>query len=487
VAGQDASLWVLNADEIRLFDHYLMEQVDMTSSQKSPGRFRNWLDLLRTAAKYWSEDNALRLSAALAYYSIFSLAPLLIITLGIAGLVLDDEAATGQIYGGLKSYVGVKAAETLQAMVESASKPRAGIIATVVGSVTLLIGASGLLGQLKDALNTIWEVKLKPGGGIGFFIRSKFLNFGMVLVIGLLLLISLLLSTFLTSLNQSFSQVIEMPAWIWTGLALLTSLGVETVLFALLFKVLPDARIRWRDVWLGAAITAVLFEIGKFALSWYLGRESTADAYGPAASVVLLILWVYYASCILLFGAEFTQVWAASTGHVIQPSAHAVSTANEPPAGAPAVARQSATPEPEQEPEPYQRSHAAKLQAWQASPFSHRLLAPLLKYLEGRGLLLSIEAKAALGQAAVILILAAVCCVAAFVAWTLLALALVGLLTSQFDWFWVKAVAVTGGVHLLAVLLIGLLIWWKATHGAWFSETLNEIKKDRQWLRGTSP
>src|SRR4051812_9154619 len=174
------------------------------SHESSP----SWFSILKNAATAWNEDNVLRLSAALAYYSIFSIAPLLVITLGIAGLVLGSQAATGEIFNGLKSYVGPKAAEGVQAMVQSASKPQSGIIATVVGAATLLLGAAGVLSQLKDALNTIWRVRLKPGGGIGFFIKTKFLNFGMVLVIGLLLLVSLVLSTLLSSLNQGFSQLL---------------------------------------------------------------------------------------------------------------------------------------------------------------------------------------------------------------------------------------------------------------------------------------
>jgi membrane protein len=456
-----------------------------TLSQVARPGFRDWLHMLRDTAKAWSQDKALRLSAALAYYSIFSLAPLIVITIGIAGLVLDDEAATGQIYAGLKSYVGAQAASALESMVESASKPKTGIIATIVGAVTLLLGASGVLGQLKDALNTIWEVKLKPGGGIAFFIRSKFLNFGMVLVIGLLLLVSLVLSTFLASLNQSFSTVLQLPAWIWTCVGLVTALAVESVLFALLFKVLPDAEIRWRDVWVGAVITAILFEIGKTALGWYLGRASTADAYGAAGSVVLLILWVYYATCILLFGAEFTQVWASATGHIIKPSPNAEAVAEV------EVRKSVASPSVSPEKTPSVPSHGSIPAAvFESShlhgkpPFSHRLFAPILKYLEGRGLLLSIEAKEALGQAAVILVMAAICCVAVFVAWSLLAVSLVGVLTSQLDWFWVKAAAVTGAAHLLAAAAVGLLIWKKIVKGAWFAETFNELKKDRLWLRG---
>ncbi len=271
----------------------------------------------------WMEDNALRLSAALAYYSVFSIAPLLVIAISIAGWVLGAEAVNGQVGEQLKAYVGAQSAEAVESMVKSAAKPADSIVGGIVGFATLLIGASGIFGQLKDALNTIWEVKQKPGAGILGFFRERILTFGMVLVIGFLLLVSLLLTTALAALNTYLERMMQMPAVVWGVIGFLISFGVVTVLFAFIFKVLPDAKVEWRNVWIGAVITALLFEIGKFGLSFYLGRESTASSYGAAGSVVLLLLWVYYASCILLFGAEFTQVYARDTGHVIEPAANA--------------------------------------------------------------------------------------------------------------------------------------------------------------------
>jgi uncharacterized membrane protein YqjE len=279
----------------------------------------------------------------------------------------------------------------------------------------------------------------------------------------------------------------------------MVSMGVAATLFALLFKFLPDARIRWRDVWIGALMTAVLFEVGKFALGWYLGRESTANAYGSAGSIVLLLLWVYYASCILLFGAEFTQVYASSRGRLIQPVPEArrvkeikvITDENEGPsvgqphAGIPAAAAQRMEEEVPV-PAPADRPPMVTAPAHEegGSLFSHRLLDPVLKYLEGRGLLLSIEAKEAVSQIAFLLIVAAVCCVTLFVAWSMLATALVGLLVSSFGWSWIKAVAIAGGVHALVTLGGVLLIWRRARSGTWFKETFNELKKDRLWLRG---
>lgn len=278
--------------------------------------------MLKETASNWVEDNALRLSAALAYYSIFSIAPLLVIAIGLAGwagAVLGPDTVTNGIYRELGGIVGQQTAEVLQSMVESASKPGTSKFATIIGLVTLLVGASGIFGQLKDALNTIWEVKAKAGLGVKGFLRDRLLSSGMVLVIGFLLLVSLILTAGLSAFSGALEHSLPLPNWFWAIVGFLISFGVVTVLFALIFKVLPDVKVEWRNVWIGAVVTALLFEIGKFLLGLYLGRESTSSSYGAAAAVVLLLLWVYYASCILLFGAEFTQVYAKASGHAIQP------------------------------------------------------------------------------------------------------------------------------------------------------------------------
>lgn len=280
--------------------------------------------LLNETVKDWVEDRALRLSAALAYYSVFSIAPLLVIAIGVAGLVFGEEAVRGELAQQLKAYVGPQAAEAVQSMVQSAAKPTQGWISTITGFVVLMLGASGVFGQLKDALNTIWEVRARGGEGFKGFIRARMMTFGMVLCIGFLLLTSLLLSTAIAALNDYLEKMLHIPGFVWTSVSFVISLAIVTVLFALIFKVLPDARIQWRHVWIGAFVTAVLFELGKFGLGIYLGRESTASTYGAAASVVLLLLWVYYTSCILFFGAEFTQVYARSQGDKVPPSPDAL-------------------------------------------------------------------------------------------------------------------------------------------------------------------
>lgn len=436
-----------------------------------------WMDLLKLSLRGWLDNKAPRLSAALAYYSIFSIAPLLVITIGIVGLVLGEKAVSGQLYGELKVYMGPQSAEAIQSMVQSASKPAEGVVATVIGFVMLILGASGVFGELKDALNTIWGVKATSGGGIMSLVRGKFMNFGMVLVIGFLLLISLVMSTAIAGLNQRLENVLPLPAFVWAAVAFVISLGIVTMLFALIFKVLPDAQIRWRHVWFGALITALLFEIGKTGLSWYLGREGTASAFGAAGSVVLLLLWVYYTSCILFFGAEFTQVYATADDCVTEPAANALRvTAEE---RAPQGSMHAMFPDESDLPPAGHTMDSAPHPA-----FSHRLVVPILKYLEGRGLLLSIEAREALQHVIVLVIWLAVAVVAVFAGWLLLATALVGVLTSYLGWFWVKATAIAGAAHLLVAITAGLVMWQRLTRTRWFFDTLNELKKDRAWLQG---
>ncbi len=282
-----------------------------------------WVSLISQTATEWMEDGALRLSAALAFYSVFSIAPLLIISVSIAGLVLGHDAVRGQLDEQLSGYIGKQAALGVQSMVQGASKPAQSWMGTVVGFTVLLVGASGVFGQLKEALNIIWDVKVTQKLGVAGFIRAYLLSFGMVLVLGFLLLVSLLLSTAIAALNKYLNYYLGLPVEMWTVLAAIVSMALLALLFATLFKALPDIQVKWREVWVGAVATAVLFEVGKFGLGYYLGRESTASSYGAAASVVLLLLWVYYASCILLFGAEFTQVYARASGRVDKPAPHA--------------------------------------------------------------------------------------------------------------------------------------------------------------------
>ncbi len=277
-----------------------------------------WLTL-KDGANGFMDHCALRLSAALSYYSVFSLAPLLVLAIGLSSLIFGQDAVRGQVSQQLRIYMGWTAADGVETLLKSTTLRGDGMMATVVGGVVLLIGASGVFGQLKDALNTIWGVKARAGRGLANFIRDRILSFGIILVIGFLLLVSLVITTLLASFSTYTRGIVPVPDMVWGGLNLGVALVISTMLFAAIFKVLPDVHIPWRTVMVGSAATAVLFELGKFALAFYLGRESTASMFGAAGSVVLVLLWVYYASAILLFGAELTRAYAIHTGVKIAP------------------------------------------------------------------------------------------------------------------------------------------------------------------------
>ncbi len=266
----------------------------------------------------------MRLSAALAYYSVFSLGPLLVISISIAGAVFGKEAAQGAIKQQLTGSIGSESALAVQEMIESVNRSGSNVLMTIVGVVILLVTASGVFAQLKDAMNTVWDLEPKPGGGVKNFLKTRLLALSMVLVIGFLLLISLVLSAATAAMNDAIGKAIPMNEILAQGASLIISIGVVTVLFAMIFKVLPDADVQWRDVWSGAFMTACLFSLGKMLLALYLGREETASAYGAAGALILLLSWVYYSTNILLFGAEFTQVYARRRGRRIQPTENAV-------------------------------------------------------------------------------------------------------------------------------------------------------------------
>ena len=280
--------------------------------------------LLKQTVSEWLEDRASRLGAGLAYYTAVSLAPLLIILIAIAGFVLGRQAVEGQVVAQIQGLVGKTGAEAIQAMIASASQPKAGIIATVVSIATLLFGASGVFGALQDALNTIWEVTPKPGRGMMGMLRNRFVSFTMLLGVGFLLLVALVLSAGLAALGKFLGGLLPIPEAVLQAMNFVISFGVITLLFALIYKILPDAEIRWSDVWTGAAVTALLFTIGKFVLGLYLGKSSAGSAYGAAGSLIVVLLWVYYSAQILFFGAEFTQVYANTYGSRVVPSPNAV-------------------------------------------------------------------------------------------------------------------------------------------------------------------
>jgi membrane protein len=288
-------------------------------------RPRDLPQLLKEAASEWIEDGAMRLSASLAYYAIFSLAPLLVIVISIAGLVFGEEAARGQIAQQISALAGARAGEAIQATVQaSASERTTGVLATIIGLVVLLFGASTVFAELKDALNTIWGVTVKPGRAFFTLVHDRFLSFSIVLAIGFLLLVSLVLSAVLAALGKYMSARLPLPAAVWQACDFLVSFAVISALFAMIFKMLPNVRIGWRDVRIGAVGTALLFTIGKFLIGLYLGTSTIASSFGAAGSVVIVLVWIYYSSCILFFGAEFTKVYARKFGSGIVPNSRAV-------------------------------------------------------------------------------------------------------------------------------------------------------------------
>jgi membrane protein len=273
-------------------------------------KLRLFWSLLKESAEEWDKDNALRLSAALSYYTIFSLAPLLIIATAIAGLAFGGEAVRGELSSQLTAFLGAEGAKAVQGIVASAQKPTSGVIATITGIVALLVGATGVFTELKSAINQVWGIVPKQSAGIKGFFRDRLLSFAMVACVGFLLLVSLILNTVLAAASKYFATYFPLPGIALPLLYSVVSLLLVITLFALIFKVLPETHVRWRDVWHGAALTGVLFTIGKFIIGLYLGRSGVTSAFGASASVVLILVWTYYSSLILFLGAEFTEVYA---------------------------------------------------------------------------------------------------------------------------------------------------------------------------------
>ena len=276
--------------------------------------FETLWQLAKETATEWMNAKPFRLSAALAYYTLFSIAPLLVVALGIAGLAFGEDAARGQIFGPLQSLLGAKSADAVQNAVAAASVKSSGLLATVTGLGTLLLGASAVFAELQDALNTIWDVKPPPSAGLWDAIRKRLLSASMVAVIGFLLLVSLAASAMLNAIGAYLGGVLPVSAFILETVNFLVSFGVITLLFAAIYKVLPDIDIKWNDVWIGAIATAALFTVGKTAIGLYIGQAALDSTYGAAGSLLVVLAWVYYSSLILFFGAEFTHVYARRRG-----------------------------------------------------------------------------------------------------------------------------------------------------------------------------
>jgi membrane protein len=298
----------------------------MTENPK-PTRFaiKHLPSLLLETAKAWNKDDPWRLSAVVAYYALLSLPGLLIIIINTVGLIWGPDIVAGRLTGQISSVIGQSAADAVQSIFANAVNGDTGMFATVLGVASLLFGATGVFYHLQLSINSIWEIKQKPKSNFLRMLLDRVVSFGFVLIVGFLLLTSFVISALLGILNEFIrGSLPEFAVYLAYGLNIVMSLGIISVLFALIFKYLPDAYIRWRSVWIGAVITSVLFTLGKELLGLYFGEANPGSTYGAAGSLVLILLWVSYSCLILFFGAEFSWVYAQRYGHAIKPKEHAV-------------------------------------------------------------------------------------------------------------------------------------------------------------------
>lgn len=277
-----------------------------------------------TALRAWWDDDAIRLGASLAYYTLFAIAPVLLVALAIAGMAFGADAARGEMVDQLDQLIGREGAQAVQGLLEGASQRRAGLLATVLGSITFVVAATGAFLELQAALNTIWRVKPNPSANFTAFVADRVRSFGLVVAIGFLLMVSLVVSAALAALSGWLGRRSPSIPLLWSTVNVLVSVVVTTALFALLYRFLPDVRLRWRDVITGAFVTAVLFTFGQQLIGLYLGQSGVASSYGAAGSVMVLLLWVYYSAQILLLGAEFTRVYAQRHGIRLAPESYAM-------------------------------------------------------------------------------------------------------------------------------------------------------------------
>ena len=289
--------------------------------------------LLKQTVNDFLEDDCMDAAAALSYYTIFSLPAILVLLLTLISVVMNPSDVRGGLEGQLQTMMGPNAGQQIRTIIQQAqNKPHNGLLPTILGFVGLLFGATGAFGQLQKTLNRAWNVEPDPNqGGLKNFITKRLFSFGMILVVAFFLLVSLVISTALTGMSGRLGSVLPsgLSGPLLEVFNTIGSLGVITALFAALFKVMPDAKIQWRSVWVGAAVTAVLFVVGKFLIGVYLGKSNPGQAYGAAGSLAVLLLWVYYSSIILLFGAEFTETWADQRGRGIEPEPGAVRVRRE--------------------------------------------------------------------------------------------------------------------------------------------------------------
>ena len=285
----------------------------MTTAQRHP--IRDWWPLVKGAATAWVADYAPSMGAALAYYSLFSLAPLLLIVISIAGLIFGQDAVRGEVFGQLQGLLGTDTALAIEGLLASVAKPAEGAASTAIGVVLLLVGATSVFGELQDALDRIWRAPVRNrSGGLWGLVRARLLSFGMILGIAFLLMVSLVFSALVAALGKLWSGAFGQWALLAHVFDLVFSFTMTTGVFALIYKVMPRVSVKWRDVWLGAAVTSMLFTAGRTLIGLYIGRSNLASGFGAAGSLIVVLVWVYYSAQIFLLGAEFTWIYAKTFG-----------------------------------------------------------------------------------------------------------------------------------------------------------------------------
>lgn len=286
--------------------------------------------LLKTTFNEFNDDNAIKLSASLSYYTIFALPPLMIIIITICGFFFGKDAVTGQLYGQINGLVGNDAAIQIQNAIKNVELSESNVFATVFGGIMLLIGASGVFAEIQSSINFIWGLRAKPNKGVKKFIQNRLMSFSMIASVGFLLLVSLLVNSAMDLLSDRLKLYFpESTVYLFYVLNILIVFLIITLLFAIIFKTLPDGNIKWKDALIGASSTSVLFMIGKFAIGFYLGSSTVATVYGAAGSIIIILLWVYYSAIILYFGAEYTKVYARAFGGSISPNEYSVEIQKE--------------------------------------------------------------------------------------------------------------------------------------------------------------
>ncbi|WP_347330182.1 YihY/virulence factor BrkB family protein [Marinimicrobium locisalis] len=304
--------------------------MDFKFYDKLPAPVRHWLGILSAASQNWLESQAFIYAAALAFFTVFSIAPILVVVVNLVGLVIGESAVQGKLFGQLEGTIGPEAAGVVQTAVINSQIDQSGIWPALIGIVVTIIGATTVFAQMQQSLNQIWDVAPRPSrSGLWVFVKTRLLSLTIILAIGFILLVSLILSVALRSVMAFAEEWLPVPGWSVVSVELLLSLVVVTLLFAAMFRILPDVVLSWRDVLLGAFITAVLFTVGRSLIAIYLAYTATASTYGAAGSLALLLLWVNYSSMILLFGAAFTRAHLEGRGMPIRPKSTAVCVRRE--------------------------------------------------------------------------------------------------------------------------------------------------------------